>query len=56
MKVGILTFHTATNYGAVLQCYALQTALEKCGYTVEVINYQNDLVLMCRSISNCADL
>lgn len=42
MKVGILTFHTATNYGAVLQCYALQTALEKCGYTVEVINYQND--------------
>ncbi len=24
MKIGILTFHNADNYGAVLQCYALQ--------------------------------
>lgn len=42
MKVGILTFHRATNYGAVLQCYALQKVLEQNGYKVEVIDYEND--------------
>lgn len=45
MKIGILTFHWATNYGAILQCYALQSYLEALGHTVKVINYkprQND--------------
>lgn len=28
MKIGILTFHNADNYGAVLQCYALQEKLK----------------------------
>lgn len=40
MKVGILTFHWATNYGAVLQCYALQEYLESLGHKVKVINYK----------------
>lgn len=40
MKIGILTFHWATNYGAVLQCYALQTYLESLGHDVNVINYK----------------
>lgn len=40
MKVGILTFHWATNYGAVLQCYALQQTLTRLGMDVEVINYK----------------
>ncbi|WP_303011248.1 polysaccharide pyruvyl transferase family protein [uncultured Bacteroides sp.] len=40
MRIGILTFHWATNYGAVLQSYALQTYLEKKGYAVDIINYQ----------------
>lgn len=39
-KVGILTFHYATNYGAVLQCYALQTYLQNQGFETEVINYK----------------
>lgn len=39
-KVGILTFHHVTNYGAVLQCYALQTILKNQGYEPEVINYK----------------
>lgn len=39
MKIGILTFHWATNYGAVLQCYALQTYLESNGHVVEIVNY-----------------
>ena len=40
MKIGILTFHWATNYGAVLQCYALQEYLRSQGHDVEVINYK----------------
>lgn len=40
MKIGILTYHWATNYGAILQCYALQTYLEGLGHDVEVINYK----------------
>ncbi len=40
MKIGILTFHWATNYGAVIQCYALQTYLESLGHTVTIIDYK----------------
>lgn len=40
MKIGILTFHWATNYGAVLQTYATQKYLESIGHEVEVINYK----------------
>lgn len=41
MKIGILTFHRATNYGAVLQTYALQTYLQDFA-EVEVIDYRCD--------------
>lgn len=40
MKIGILTFHRAHNYGAVLQCYALQQFLISIGHKVEVIDYR----------------
>lgn len=40
MKIGILTFHWATNYGAVLQCYALQNYFESLGHEVKIINYK----------------
>lgn len=40
MKIGILTFHCAYNFGAVLQCYALFSTLSELGHTVEVINYR----------------
>lgn len=40
MKVGIITYHRAHNYGAVLQCYALQEVLRKIGHEVEVIDYR----------------
>ena len=39
MKVGIVTFHRAHNYGAVLQCFALQQTLKSLGTEVEVIDY-----------------
>lgn len=40
MKIGILTFHWATNYGAVLQAYALQEYLTEQGHVVDIINYK----------------
>lgn len=39
-KVGILTFHPAHNYGAVLQAYALQEHLKLKGLDVEIIDYR----------------
>lgn len=40
MKIGILTFHCAHNYGAVLQCFALQEVLKSLGHDVKVIDYR----------------
>lgn len=40
MKIGILTFHWATNYGAILQSYALQEYLLEQGHDVQIINYK----------------
>lgn len=40
MKIGILTFHCAHNYGAVLQCYGLQEYLKSLGHEVYVIDYR----------------
>ena len=39
MKIGILTFHWATNYGAVLQAFALQTYLKDLGFDTQIIDY-----------------
>lgn len=41
-KAGILTYHRASNYGALLQAYALQSAIEKMGCDVEIIDYRCD--------------
>lgn len=40
MKIGILTFHSVDNYGAVLQAYALQAFLVSQGHHVEIIDYR----------------
>lgn len=39
MRIGIITFHWADNYGAVLQAYALQNYLQSLGHKVEIVNY-----------------
>ena len=39
MKIGIITFHNVTNYGAMLQALASQENLKKFGYKAEIINY-----------------
>lgn len=41
MKIGILTLPLHTNYGGVLQAYALQTVLERMGHKVVVFDTSN---------------
>ena len=42
IKVGILTFHDAHNYGAVLQAYALKKYISKLdNVDVKIINYHH---------------
>lgn len=50
MKIGILTFHRAYNYGAVLQCYALQEILKNKGHDVYVIDYRQPTIEKNRKI------
>ena len=38
--IGILTFHRAINYGALLQAYGLQEALRGYGMDTKVIDYR----------------
>jgi hypothetical protein len=40
LKIGILTFHCADNYGAVLQTFALQKTIEKLGFKAEIIDFR----------------
>lgn len=44
MKTGTLTFHKTTNYGAVLQTYALQRVLRDNGVYNEVIDYDSEIL------------
>ncbi len=39
MNIGMITFHTPINYGAVLQAYALQQVYQKMGHNAEIIDY-----------------
>ena len=41
MRIGILTFHNAQNYGAVLQAYASVRFLQSLGHQVYVVDYRN---------------
>ncbi len=40
MKIGILTFHWAVNYGAILQALSLQEFLIHQGHSVEIIDFK----------------
>lgn len=39
MKASVITLHTVDNYGSVMQTYATQQILKKCGYDVEFVDY-----------------
>ena len=43
-KVGIMTFHRALNYGAVLQGYALQQAVQRLDCDCEIVDYRSDAI------------
>ena len=38
MKIGIITQPLRTNYGGLLQAYALQTVLERMGHQVSILD------------------
>lgn len=40
ISLGVLTFHRALSYGAVLQTFSLINVLEKMGHKVELIDFQ----------------
>lgn len=44
MKIGILTFSRAHNFGAILQCFALQQTLKDLGHEVLVIDYKQPFI------------
>ena len=39
MKAGLVTFYHIHHYGALLQAYATQRAVERCGCACEIIDY-----------------
>lgn len=45
MKIAILTLPLHTNYGGILQAYALQTILERMGHEVEVLDKKRKMVI-----------
>lgn len=57
MKIGILThFHNSTNYGGVLQAYALCKYLNDRGYSAEQILYKHHAIKVCNSQVTYKDL
>ena len=59
MRIGILTLPLASNYGGILQCYALQTVLERMGHEVVVLDRTfaapsaGLILLRCGSVLKC---
>jgi hypothetical protein len=43
VNVGILTFHHATNYGAVWQCLSLSQTVRGLGHDVEIIDFRHPI-------------
>lgn len=39
-KIGVITYHRAVNYGAVLQAYALQQFIRQKGFDCQIIDYR----------------
>ncbi len=44
IKCGVITFHRAHNYGAILQTYALQKTMESFSVECEVIDYRSKFI------------
>ena len=46
MKIGLITYHNAQNFGAFLQCLALSSYLSDQGYDVEIVDYRQKQIEM----------
>lgn len=58
-RIGIITFHRALNYGALLQAYALQTVIVGIGCKCQIINYHSpsiDKKVKEITLSNCKNI
>ncbi|MCX7772850.1 MAG: polysaccharide pyruvyl transferase family protein, partial [Clostridia bacterium] len=44
MRVGVINFHRAQNYGAVLQAYALENALRSLGHVCQTLDYRSPVI------------
>lgn len=59
MRVGILTFHRATNYGTALQAFATEKGIKKLGVKTEMIDYRPEYIertLRVRKLINAKSL
>lgn len=56
MNIGTITFHWATNYGAVIQAYALQKYLKLNNYETEIIDYIPLQIKLIQTLSNIKNL
>lgn len=54
-KIGIITYHRAINYGAILQAYALQTKLNEFGAQSIILDYRNKRLEKIHSRKNITD-
>lgn len=52
MRIAILTFHCALNYGALMQTYGLQEYLKRAGHEVFVVDYRPKYLLRPYKIFN----
>lgn len=43
-KIGLLTYHHTTNFGSLLQTYALYVTVKEFGYDCEIVDYRNEAV------------
>ena len=48
MRIGILTLPLHTNYGGILQAYALQTVLKRMGHKEEY--YMNSFIVILNAL------
>lgn len=56
-KIGVLTFQQSSNYGAIMQAYALNKALNNLGADCETINYNCSAItranyVKCKTVKN----
>lgn len=59
MRVGILTFHRATNFGTALQAFATEKGIGKLGVDTEIIDYRPEYIertLRVRKLKNAKSL